>query len=77
MHTFDRSDCAAVLTSSRLLQFLDANEPWALVAYSGIFAGCFAFTGFTAALFSLRDWLALRTKQTVRATKHVVAEKTN
>lgn len=66
-----------MLTSSCGLQFLDANEPWALGAYTGIFAGCFAFVGLTAALFSLRDWLALRTKQTVRASKQVLAEKTS
>ncbi len=60
-----------------VVQFLDANAPWALVAYSGIFAGCFAFVGLTATLFSLRDWLALRTKQTVREAKHMVAEKTS
>ncbi|BDA51438.1 hypothetical protein COCOBI_18-3160 [Coccomyxa sp. Obi] len=65
------------LTGRWLYPFLDANEPWAIVAYSGIFAGCFAFVGLTAALFGLRDWLALRTKQTVRASKHVVADKTS
>ena len=39
------------------LQFLDANQPWAPLAYSGVFAGCFIFTGITAGLFHLRHVL--------------------
>ncbi|EIE19989.1 hypothetical protein COCSUDRAFT_67659 [Coccomyxa subellipsoidea C-169] len=60
-----------------LYPFLDANQPWAVLAYGGIFAGCFAFVGLVSGLFWLRDWLALGTKRTIRATQHLVEEKTS
>lgn len=61
----------------RCAQFLDANQPWAVFAYAGIFAGCFVFVGLVAGLFWLRDRLALGTKRTIRASKRLAAQKTS
>ncbi|KAK9902693.1 hypothetical protein WJX75_003028 [Coccomyxa subellipsoidea] len=65
------------LTTLWLYPFLDANQPWAVFAYAGIFAGCFVFVGLVAGLFWLRDRLALGTKRTIRASKRLAAQKTS
>lgn len=52
-----------------VLQFLDTSRSWAIVAYGGIFAGCFIAVGFVGLLFQIRSLLVSRVKGTVRVLK--------